>query len=115
MVSLMRWMQQHSFVRKPMAQGKEIKHTMEELIMRLKQEELTLEQKLGMLYCARPFTDRDLEFTLELIKKRALGSVQILPTQPHYMKKIKEVADYPIIIVCDTETGYPTPRSSPSP
>ena len=83
--------------------------------MRLKQEELTLEQKLGMLYCARPFNDRDLEFTLELIKKRALGSVQILPTQPHYMKKVKEVADYPIIIVCDTETGYPTSKKQPIP
>ena len=83
--------------------------------MQLKQEELTLEQKLGMLYCARPFNDRDLEFTLKLIKKRALGSVQILPTKPHYMKAVQEAADYPIIIVCDTETGFPTSKKQPIP
>lgn len=84
-------------------------------MIRLKREDMTLEQKLGMLYCARPFTDRDLEFTLELIKKRALGSVQIRPTDPEYMKKVQEVADYPIIIVCDTETGFPTSKKQPVP
>lgn len=73
----------------------------------LKLEELTLEQKLGMTYCARPFKDADLEFTLELIKKRLIGSVQVPPSKPHYMKRIREAADYPIIIVCDTETGFP--------
>ena len=83
--------------------------------MRLNPEELTLEQKLGMLYCARPFRDHDLEFTLKLIKKRALGSVQVPPTKPHYMQKIKEAADYPIIIVCDTETGFPTSKKQPIP
>ena len=72
-----------------------------------KLEEMTLEQKLGMTYCARPFQDADLEFTLELIKKRLIGSVQVPPKKPHYMKRIKEAADYPIIIVCDTETGFP--------
>ena len=75
--------------------------------MQLKFEELTFEQKLGMTYCARPFKDADLEFTLELIKKRLIGSVQVPPSKPHYMQKIREAADYPIIIVCDTETGYP--------
>ena len=33
----------------------------EDVIMRLKLEDLTLEQKLGMLYCARTFRDSDLE------------------------------------------------------
>lgn len=84
-------------------------------MIRLKPEEMTLEQKLGMLYCARPFKDHDLEFTLKLIKKRALGSVQVPPTKPHYMQKIKEAADYPIIIVCDTETGFPTSKKQPIP
>jgi len=83
--------------------------------MHLKIEELTTEQKLGMLYCARPFNDRDLEFTLKLIKKRALGSVQVPPKKPHYMKAILEAADYPIITVCDTETGFPTSTKQPIP
>lgn len=76
--------------------------------MQLKLEELSLEQKLGMLYCARPKSDEDLEYTLKLIKKRALGSVQVPPKKPHYMKKIREAADYPILIICDTETKFPT-------
>ena len=54
--------------------------------MHLKLEELTTEQKLGMLYCARPFNDRDLEFTLKLIKKRALGSVQVPPKKKPYYR-----------------------------
>ena len=72
-----------------------------------KLEEMTLEQKLGMTYCARPFMESDIDFTLELIRKRLIGSVQVPPSKPHLMKMIHEVADYPIIIVCDTETGYP--------
>jgi len=73
----------------------------------LKLEELTLEQKLGMTYCARPFKESDIDFTIDLIKKRMIGSVQVPPTKPHLMKRILETADYPIIIACDTETGYP--------
>ncbi len=72
-----------------------------------KLEEMTVEQKLGMTYCARPLKESDIGFTLELIKKRLIGSVQVPPSKPHLMKMIHEIADYPIIIVCDTETGYP--------
>lgn len=75
--------------------------------MRLKREDLSVEQKLGMLYCARPINDNDLEYTIKLIKKRALGSVQVPPQKPHYMKRIREAADYPILIICDTETKFP--------
>ena len=42
----------------------------------LKLEELTLEQKIGMLICARNFykiDGEDLEFTLELIRNHALA------------------------------------------
>lgn len=76
--------------------------------MELKLEDLSAEQKLGMLYCARPKNDDDLEYTLKLIKKCALGSVQVPPKKPHYMKMIREAADYPILIICDTETKFPT-------
>jgi beta-N-acetylhexosaminidase len=76
----------------------------------LKLEEMTVEQKVGMLLCARRFwknTD-DVDFILELVKKRALGCVQAPFNQPEIIKKIKETADYPIILVNDTERGYPT-------
>lgn len=74
----------------------------------LKLEELTTEQKLGMTYCARPNTPEDYEFVFELIKKRALGCVQVAPTRPERVQQIKELADYPILIICDCETGFPT-------
>ena len=74
----------------------------------LKLEELTTEQKLGMTYCARPNTPEDWEFVFELIEKRALGCVQVPPTRPERVKEILEKADYPILIICDCETGFPT-------
>lgn len=76
--------------------------------MLLKLEDMTTEQKLGMLYCARPKKAEDMEYTLALIKKRALGSVQLPPQRQDYVKRVREAADYPIIIVCDTESGFPT-------
>ena len=33
---------------------------------------MTVEQKLGMVFCARKFDEDSLDFTIELIKKRAL-------------------------------------------
>lgn len=42
--------------------------------MNLKLEEMTLAQKTDMLLCARSFGEEDMEFILELVKKRALGS-----------------------------------------
>ena len=81
----------------------------------LKLEEMTTEQKLGMLYCARLFNETSLNFALELIKKRALGSVQISPKKKDFVKKVLDTADYPIIIVCDTETRFPTSEKQPIP
>lgn len=69
---------------------------------------MTVEQKLGMTYCARPNSSEDFEFVFELIKKRALGCVQVAPTRPERVKQIKDLADYPILIICDCETGFPT-------
>ncbi len=76
----------------------------------LKLEEMTIEQKIGMVLCARRFREDDVEFVLELVKKRALGSFQAPFWTPEITKKIKDAADYPIIIVNDTETGYPTSK-----
>jgi len=75
----------------------------------LKFEELSVRQKLGMVFT--PFlnswakSEPDEEFVLSLIKERALGSVWI---QQGYrdaekmLKMVKELADYPIIIMTGT-------------
>ena len=78
-------------------------------------EEMTTEQKLGMLYCARLFNQEALDLALELIKKRAIGSVQISPKRKDFVQKVLDAADYPIIIVCDTETRFPTSEKQPIP
>ncbi len=69
---------------------------------------MTVEQKLGMVYCARKFDDREsIDFTIELIKKRALGCVQLPPNKTDVIEEVLAAADYPILVFCDTETGYP--------
>ena len=73
----------------------------------LKLEEMTTEQKLGMTYCARPGCQEDYDFVFEQIKKRALGCVQVSPKRPDRVQQILELADYPILIICDCENGYP--------
>ena len=74
----------------------------------LKLDEMTTEQKLGMTFCARPGCQEDYDFVFELIKKRALGCVQVSPKRPDRVKQVLELADYPILIICDCENGYPT-------
>lgn len=69
-----------------------------------------------MLLCARTFqSEDDIEFTLELIRNHALGSVQIPFTNPEIMARIKEAADYPILLITDMEMGFPTSQLSPIP
>ena len=75
--------------------------------MFLKLEELSTEQKIGMLLCARRFWNEDVDFIIELIKNHSLGSVQFPAWKTEIVKKIKEAADYPIIIVGDVESGHP--------
>ncbi len=75
----------------------------------LKFEELTLEQKIGMVLTGRiAGHPGDFEFMLEMIKKRALGAVQVFPSKlsmEKYMKPLLETADYPILIGVDMERG----------
>ncbi|MBE7043321.1 MAG: hypothetical protein E7399_07510 [Ruminococcaceae bacterium] len=70
---------------------------------------MTLEQKLGMLICARAyiFHDEDLDFIIELIKKRALGAIQLRANRPDLNERILKEVDYPLIVVADMEQGYP--------
>lgn len=77
----------------------------------LRFEELTTEQKIGMVTCGligTNHTDEGDEFVLDLIKKRALGSVWVNPKAHHFeeiMAKVKAAADYPILIITDAESG----------
>ena len=78
----------------------------------LKFEDLSLRQKLGMTYIA--FTniinrtpDED-EFILNLIKEHSLGAVWVSPGRDsswELINKIRETADYPILIFTDAENG----------
>ena len=77
--------------------------------MNLKIENLSTEQKLGMLLCARRcHHEEDLQYTLELIRNHALGSVQVTcdKNAPRIIAAIRAVADYPILIIADMEEGY---------
>lgn len=79
----------------------------------LKFEELTLEQKLGMVSVAtigtRQKPDYE-EYILDLIKNHSLGCLWVQmgsseDDMPGFVKKAREVADYPLLIVQDAESG----------
>ncbi|MBO7762328.1 MAG: hypothetical protein J6T24_05990 [Clostridia bacterium] len=72
--------------------------------------QMTPEQKLGRVLCfRRTHMAEDLEFTLEMIKKEAVGCVQIALNDKtrELAAKLKAAADYPLLIINDTERGYP--------
>lgn len=74
----------------------------------MKLEDMTIEQKLGHVFCVRGFNHPDdLAFTLEMIEKKALGVVQVPFTDLSVVKAVKEAADYPLVIINDTEQGWP--------
>lgn len=75
--------------------------------MKLKLEEMTLEQKLGMVLCARRMEEDDIEFIKELIEKRALGCIQPSVHETDLVNELVSKADYPIILINDAEQGYP--------
>lgn len=78
----------------------------------IKFEDLSVEQKISMVTCAQfdpwnrdPSTD---EYVYDRIRERALGCVWVYPSVPDFekiMAKIKELADYPILIITDAESG----------
>ncbi len=76
----------------------------------LKFEELTTEQKLGLVIAPlfqSYMSDENKEFVFDLIKKRAIGALWINtgPKAYELIRKIREMADYPIIIMTDAESG----------
>lgn len=74
-------------------------------------EELTIEQKLGLMMCARRAhnTEKDLQFTLDLVRNHAVACIQVPISDAgrELIKKVKEIADYPILFINDMEQGYP--------
>lgn len=86
-------------------------------IKELKFEEMTLEQKVGFAMVGgswRPILNdkEDLEYVLELIKKRSLGALWVSCHAgenrdfAEVVRIIKEAADYPILIMTDEESGF---------
>ena len=78
----------------------------------LKLEELSIKQKLGMTMCAHicpcPNEKNNVEYALQMIRDKALGAVWVdrrSSNLSELMDRIYEAADYPIIIVCDAESG----------
>lgn len=73
----------------------------------LKIEDMTVEQKIGMVFCARKFGEEDIEFIIELIKNHALGCIQFPAGCDDIIHRILSAADYPILVFNDTEMGFP--------
>lgn len=77
----------------------------------LKFEELTLDQKLGMVHAAFinvNFKEDQEKFVLDQIRNHALGAVWIqesIPGAEKVIAKVKAIADYPILIFTDCESG----------
>ena len=77
----------------------------------LDRKSLTIEQKLGQLLCATlAYGEEDVQYALSLIRNHALGAIWV---QPDYhpnaldtIRRVREAADYPILIMTDAENGF---------
>ena len=81
-------------------------------IKELKLEEMSVKQKVGFVMTAlitKMTSQEDLDFIHKLIKEHALGAVWVnVARRKDYIdinKKIREIADYPILILTDAENG----------
>lgn len=81
-------------------------------IRELKRSELTIEQKLGLTMTMTLHgtwrTDEEKEYVYDLIRKRSLGCVWIQQGYDNTLSeiaKVREIADYPILIMTDAESG----------
>ena len=85
-------------------------------IKELKLEDLTVEQKLGMVMCGHinnlwdeKKSEANAEYALQMIREHRLGAVWMGAANyklEEFMAKVKEIADYPILIITDAESGY---------
>ena len=76
----------------------------------LQVEEMTVEQKIGHIHCACVVYDLpgNLDYVLDLIKKRACTCLRVGLSWRNIesIKRIREAADYPLLIITDMEQGY---------
>ena len=88
----------------------------------LKFEELTVKQKLGLIHTPRmsdDFPKEAIDYICNQIRSHSLGAVWIQFSEKNsekYMKMVREIADYPILIITDAESGigeYMIGRSNP--
>ena len=71
-------------------------------------EELTLDQKLGMLLCANIVAEKDPENLLKMIRERKIGAVYFgRAKREEHAALVNEAADYPILTVSSGEQGGP--------
>jgi len=77
-------------------------------------EQMTPEQKLGRVLCCRRLREKDdVDFTVELLKNSACGAIAMTfdeTLRPGLVKRFREAADYPVIMVNDMELGYPASK-----
>ncbi|MBO5898505.1 MAG: glycoside hydrolase family 3 protein [Clostridia bacterium] len=87
-------------------------------IKELKFEELTVEQKLGMVMCGHMSnrqdpekSEADVAYALQMIREHRLGAIWVDAPfkREEIMARIREVADYPILILTDAESGFKLP------
>lgn len=79
--------------------------------MQLDLKDMTLEQKLGFVMCARVvYGMPDPDFVLEMVRKRAVGCIQIPTQDREFVEKVRACADYPILIINDAEQGFPASK-----
>ena len=76
----------------------------------LRKEDLTIEQKLGMTMCATlAHGEADIEYVIEKVKNHACGAIWVSPRKGvdpgEVIARVKAAADYPLIVVCDSESG----------
>ena len=85
----------------------------------IKFEEMTLQQKLSFVHNATLnvwCTQEDEDYVIELVKKRAIGAVWVQWSWVNgdlirnRIKRIREAADYPILIITDAESGFNSHR-----
>ena len=80
-------------------------------IKELKFEDLSLEQKFGMstilyIWSANP---EQVDYLEQRIRDHALGGLWVVPREGQNdatLKRLKDAADYPLLIFTDAESGF---------
>ena len=79
-------------------------------VKELQLDTLTTEQKIGLLLCANlNHGEKDVEDALEMIREHRLGAVWVTinnKNRDEILRRVRETADYPILIFCDAEDGF---------